>query len=105
MQAAATLAYPSGVVADGFAGQRSTIAGGRSGASTSSMLSLSPLVFMVPLARGVMGEDWDTVPPGASRPRGAFAAQTGADLLGGCWQRAGGVAVGTLRHDVSDHVR
>jgi hypothetical protein len=46
MAAAATLALLSGVVTDGFAGQRSKIAGGRSDGSTSSIVRWSaPLIW------------------------------------------------------------
>jgi hypothetical protein len=52
-----------------------TTAGMLSG-STSSIFSWSWLIWAE--AKGVMGEDWDTVPPGASRPWGAVMTRTRA---------------------------
>jgi len=68
----------AGLVIVGLAGQWITTALGRSlPGSTSSILRLWPL--RLPLDSGVVWwwDDWDTVPPGASRSRGAPLTRTG----------------------------
>jgi hypothetical protein len=70
-----------GAVNDGFTGQTMRTAAGMESGWISSTVSLSPERVRAPLA-STTGDDGDTVPPGASRPRGAVASQTGADLCG-----------------------
>jgi hypothetical protein len=64
-----------GVVTEGFAGQTTMTKLGLVSGWYSSILSWSPLRVMGPLASTV-GDDGDTVPPGASRPWGALPTRT-----------------------------